>query len=114
VAFFANALEGAFAQLRAEFLDQMAALRRDVEVLKRGEEAGDGYLTIDQVCVKYATSRSTVYRMIDDPDLGLEELIIRVPPRTGPRRLPVAALEEIFRGRKARRGGKTKRNERNA
>jgi hypothetical protein len=110
----ANAVDAALCELRAELRSEISELREELEELKETERVGDAYLTIDQVCAKYAISRSTVYRMIEDPDLGLRELIIRVPPVTGPRRLPAAALEEIFRSKEEGRTGKTKRNERNA
>ncbi|MCO5164878.1 MAG: helix-turn-helix domain-containing protein [Planctomycetes bacterium] len=69
------------------------------------------YLSINNVCRRFAISRSTFYRLLADPDTGLEELVVRIPPRTGRLRVPAHAFEEWLRGRgdSARRRGRTNR-----
>jgi predicted DNA-binding transcriptional regulator AlpA len=64
----------------------------------------DDYITIKQVCREFSFSRSTFYRMLDDPTSGLRELVVRIPPREGRIKVPRRAFEEwLRRPRRSRR-----------
>ncbi len=65
-------------------------------------ETQDRYLSINEACKAYSFSRSTFYRMLDDPDSDLREIVIRIPPETGRIKVPQAAFETWLR-RKRRR-----------
>lgn len=43
------------------------------------DRVADGYLTVNQACELAAISRSTFYRLLDDPDSGLAEVALRIP-----------------------------------
>ncbi len=58
----------------------------------------DQYLSVDQTCSQFTLSRSTFYRLLRDAGSGLNELIVRVPPRTGRIRVPARGFEEWLRG----------------
>jgi excisionase family DNA binding protein len=108
---FVGALEGAFAHLRGELLAEIADLRQQLELQQGEDEARDlGYMTIGEFCERFRVSRSTSYRMLNDQRLGLEELVMRVPPEGGDIRLPIAEVDELFRAKQAKR----KRRARNA
>lgn len=57
----------------------------------------DTYLSIIQTCERFRLSRSTFYRMLRDPDLDLEEIVVRVPPVTGRIRVPARRFEDWLR-----------------
>tara|TARA_R110002072_G_scaffold254391_1_gene413259 strand:- start:2191 stop:2412 length:222 start_codon:yes stop_codon:yes gene_type:complete len=59
------------------------------------------YATINETCDLFGFSRSTFYRMLEDPDLGLKQVVVRIPPVTGRIRVPVDAFEALLR-RKSR------------
>jgi hypothetical protein len=101
---FGEAMERIIARVRNEFRSEISDLRAEIERLK-GQPGSDGaeYMSINTAVVRYETSRSTVYRMLDDPDLGLSDPEIRVPPLTGPRRISVAAFEKAIRKRRSKR-----------
>jgi excisionase family DNA binding protein len=44
---------------------------------ERGNE--NGYLTVGAACELAAISRSTFYRLLDNPETGLGEVAIRIP-----------------------------------
>ena len=41
--------------------------------------AARGYLTVNQACELAAISRSTFYRLLEDPASGLTEVAVRIP-----------------------------------
>jgi len=53
----------------------------------------DRYLSINKACEAFSFSRSTFYRMLDDPKSGLREIVVRIPPETGRIKVPQAAFE---------------------
>lgn len=57
------------------------------------------FLSIDEVCRRYAFSRSTFYRMLGDPKSGLRAVVVRIPPPRGRVRVPVEAFEAWLRRR---------------
>jgi hypothetical protein len=57
----------------------------------------DSYLTINEACELFALSRSTFYRMLRDVELGLGEIVVRVPPNTGRIRVPAKGFEDWLR-----------------
>ncbi len=65
-------------------------------------ESVDRYLSINKACEAFSFSRSTFYRMLDDPDSGLRELVVRIPPETGRIKVPQAAFEAWLRQRRRR------------
>ncbi|MCW8137707.1 MAG: helix-turn-helix domain-containing protein [Planctomycetota bacterium] len=51
------------------------------------------YLSINEVCARYAISRSTFYRMLADPRSGLRGVVVRIPPPRGRIRVSLPAFE---------------------
>jgi hypothetical protein len=110
--FFGEAFERAFARIRDEFREEVSRLQEEIEKLKaeRGESA-QKYISIKTAVARYGTSRSTVDRMLNDPDLGLCNPEIRIPPITGPRRISVAAFEKAIRMKRPKRRRKPRETE---
>ena len=50
-----------------------------VHVMTESNDRADGYLTVNQACELACISRSTFYRLLDDPDSGLAEVALRIP-----------------------------------
>lgn len=74
---------------------------------KRPGEASpvpDTYVSINEVCRQFGFSRQTFYRMLADPDGGLGELVLRIPPRTGRIRVPVRRFEAWLLARREGKG----------
>lgn len=74
------------------------------------EEAGvgeadepDTFVSIDELCRRFGFSRQTFYRMLGDPEGGLDEVAVRVPPPHGRIRVPVRRFEVWLRARQAGR-----------
>lgn len=65
--------------------------------------ANDTYLPVNEICKTFGIGRTTFYRMLADPHLGLSELVVRVPPDTGRLKVPRLAFEEWLRGYRSRR-----------
>ena len=65
-------------------------------------ESLDRYLSINDACEAFSFSRSTFYRMLDDRDSGLREIVVRIPPKTGRIRVPQAAFEAWLRQKRRR------------
>ena len=65
-------------------------------------ESLDRYLSINQACEAFSFSRSTFYRMLDDPGSGLREIVVRIPPETGRIKVPQTAFETWLRQRRRR------------
>jgi predicted DNA-binding transcriptional regulator AlpA len=66
----------------------------------------DQYLTINEACKAFGFSRSTFYRMHDDPGTGLRDVVIRIPPGSGRIRIPRGGFETWLRQkRRGRRAG---------
>jgi hypothetical protein len=57
----------------------------------------DVFLSINQACEAFSFSRSTFYRMLDDPSSGLKEIVVRIPPVRGRIKVPRAAFESWLR-----------------
>ena len=57
----------------------------------------DTYLTVNEACARFGFSRRSFYRWLADPETGLCEVVVRIPPRTGRIRVPLLALERWFR-----------------
>jgi predicted DNA-binding transcriptional regulator AlpA len=66
-------------------------------------DSPDLYLSINQACQAFSFSRSTFYRMLDDPRSGLREIVVRIPPETGRIRVPQAAFEAWLHQRRQSR-----------
>lgn len=66
-------------------------------------DSPDRYLSINKACEAFSFSRSTFYRMLDDPSTGLRELVVRIPPETGRIRVPQAAFEAWLRQKRRTR-----------
>ena len=60
-------------------------------------DAAETYLSINEACALFSFSRTTFYRMYSDPKTGLQEIVLRVPPRTGRIRIPRTAFEAWLR-----------------
>jgi hypothetical protein len=67
------------------------------------EGAAKDFLTVVETCQRYGVSRATFDRMLRDPQSGLAEVVVRVPPVTGRVRVPVRAFEDWLRARGAKR-----------
>lgn len=64
------------------------------------EPAGpDTYLSIDEACARFGISRRTFYRLLGDPEGGLDRVVLRIPPRTGRVRVPIQRFEQWLRAR---------------
>lgn len=61
------------------------------------------YLSVNELCRRYGISRTSFYRMRATPELGLAEILVRIPPPNGRIRVPVGAFEEWLRRRRAPR-----------
>lgn len=59
----------------------------------------DTYVGVNEACRRFGISRRTFYRMLAEADAGLAEVVLRIPPRTGPYRVPVRAFEQWLRAR---------------
>jgi predicted DNA-binding transcriptional regulator AlpA len=70
-------------------------------------EADERYLSINAACEAFGFSRSTFYRMHDDPQSGLSEVVVRIPPGTGRIKVPRAAFEEWLKQKHRRRGARS-------
>ena len=57
----------------------------------------DTYLSVNQACRQFGFSRSTFYRMLHDPKLDLEDVVVRIPPVTGRIKIPAQRFEEWLR-----------------
>ncbi len=57
----------------------------------------DHYVTVNQACARFSMSRSSIYRMLADPDSGLSAILVRIPPGTGRLRVPLRAFEAWLR-----------------
>jgi len=68
-------------------------------------ETAERYLSINDACQAFSFSRSTFYRMLDDPRSGLQEIVIRIPPVTGRIKVPHAAFEAWLRQKRRRSRG---------
>jgi len=55
------------------------------------------YASVAEICRQYRFSRMTFYRMLNDPQSGLGEIVVRVPPVTGVVRVPRLAFDEWLR-----------------
>lgn len=62
-------------------------------------ESPDSYVSIDEACARFGISRRTFYRLLADPEGGLDQVVIRIPPRTGHIRVPVQRFEQWLRSR---------------
>ena len=58
----------------------------------------DTYLTVNEACARFGFSRRSFYRWLADPETGLSEVVVRIPPGTGRIRVPLLALERWIRG----------------
>lgn len=58
-----------------------------------GSANPDRFRTVQQTCERFAMGKSTFYRMLADPDSGLADVVVRVPPVTGRLRVPERAFE---------------------
>lgn len=67
-------------------------------------EASDEFLTVKQICELFRFSRATFFRMKADPKSGLAEIVIHIPPISGPIKVPRRAFEEWLRRPRRRRG----------
>lgn len=55
------------------------------------ESPGDSnseFLSVNETCATFNFSRSTFYRMYEDPGLELKKFILRIPPVSGRLRIP--------------------------
>ncbi len=68
-----------------------------------GAEGPDTFVSIGELCRRFGFSRQTFYRMLNDPDGGLDEVAVRVPPPKGRLRIPVRRFEAWLRARQAGR-----------
>lgn len=64
---------------------------------ERAMSTTDSYASVAEICRHYRISRMTFYRMLNDPQSGLQELVIRVPPVVGVIRVPRLAFDEWLR-----------------
>ena len=65
-----------------------------------GAEGPDTFVSIGELCRRFGFSRQTFYRMFNDPDGGLDEVAVRVPPPRGRLRIPVRRFEAWLRARR--------------
>lgn len=72
---------------------------RSIQRTEGGDPGPDTYVAVNEACRRFGVSRRTFYRMLADPDAGLAEVVLRIPPRTGPYRVPVRAFEQWLRAR---------------
>lgn len=62
-------------------------------------ERPDTFVSIDEACIIFGISRRTFYRLLADRRAGLDQVVLRIPPRTGHIRVPVRRFEEWLRAR---------------
>ena len=58
----------------------------------------DTYVSVNEACERFGFSRRSFYRWLADPETGLYDVVVRIPPVTGRIRVPLLALERWFRG----------------
>lgn len=63
------------------------------------------YLSVNELCRRYGISRTSFYRMRATPELGLAEILVRIPPPNGRIRVPLGAFEAWLRRRRTPRRG---------
>ena len=57
----------------------------------------DTFVSVNEACRLFGISRRTFYRMLADPDGGLDEVVLRIPPATGRYRVPLQRFEQWLR-----------------
>ena len=83
---------------------KLDALAQPKSAPRRREDDGL-YIGLNTACRRFGMSRSTFYRMLDDPQCGLAEIVVRIPPGTGRIKIPVEAFEKFLTTRRGRRRG---------
>lgn len=66
---------------------------------KKEPKRPDTFVSVNEACRLFGVSRRTFYRMLADPEGGLDELVLRIPPKTGRYRVPVRRFEQWLRER---------------
>jgi predicted DNA-binding transcriptional regulator AlpA len=77
----------------------MLRAMRPTQAQPREPEPADAYLSIDEACARFGISRRTFYRLLADPEGGLDRVVLRIPPRTGHIRVPMKRFEQWLRAR---------------
>ena len=59
----------------------------------------DTYVSVNDACKRFGVSRRSFYRWLADPETGLANVVVRIPPGTGRIRVPVRRFEQWLRRR---------------
>ncbi len=58
----------------------------------------DTYVAVNEVCQRFGISRRSFYRWLADPNTGLIDVVVRIPPGTGRIRVPLKRFEQWIHG----------------